>query len=109
MQDSRAADGQGAEGDKPDAEALAVFTEATKGSEEKLGNQEGGNMSKKILWQKCPVCRGVGQVSGGYFTRAGNCDQWAAGNAYEPCRICGGSGIIPTPTIEEIENERGKS
>jgi len=47
-----------------------------------------------MKWQKCPICDGVGQVSGGYFNRAGDCDSWTAANVMESCRVCQGRGII---------------
>ena len=43
---------------------------------------------------KCPVCNGVGQVSGGYFDRAGDKETWASGHTMEPCRRCNGTGIM---------------
>ena len=54
-------------------------------------------------WQMCPVCNGVGQVSVGYFTRAGDCNQWASHSVLEVCRICEGKGLIIKP--EEAKNE----
>ena len=54
-------------------------------------------------WQKCPVCNGVGQVSGGYFTRAGDCNQWVSDGAAEVCQTCEGKGIIETPEQEEVD------
>ena len=55
------------------------------------------------IWQKCPICNGVGLVSGGYFLRAGDCDHWVATNAIEVCKICEGRGLILTPKEEEEE------
>lgn len=55
-------------------------------------------------WQKCPVCNGVGQVSGGYFDRAGDYEFWTSGNATEVCRVCKGKRIIKKPD-EEVEDE----
>ena len=54
------------------------------------------------LWQKCPICDGKGIVSGGYFGNPGYIDEngyshWAAGNAAETCKVCGGTGLIETP------------
>lgn len=59
-------------------------------------------MTKLGEWQKCPLCNGAGLVSGGYFTRAGDCDQWVSGNAAETCRVCGGSGIIQKPPVNPV-------
>jgi len=50
-------------------------------------------------WQLCPLCKGVGMVSGGYFNRAGDCDAWSACNTLEECRICEGKGIIAKPDV----------
>ena len=47
-----------------------------------------------MSYQKCPVCNGVGTVSGGYFTRVGDCSQWTSSSVTECCRICNGKGII---------------
>mgnify|MGYP001589630443 FL=1 len=47
-----------------------------------------------MSWQKCPVCRGVGTVSGGYFSRAGDYPSWASFTALEVCQVCKGKGII---------------
>ena len=55
------------------------------------------------LWQKCPVCNGVGQVSCGYFARAGDCETWAATDTIEVCKVCQGFGIIQTPEQEEVK------
>ncbi len=49
------------------------------------------------VWQKCPICDGVGQVSGGYFTRAGDYNQWVSNKTLETCKVCEGSGLIETP------------
>ncbi len=51
-----------------------------------------------MSWQKCPICDGVGIVSGGYFTRAGDYNSWVASNTTETCRICEGSGILDEVT-----------
>lgn len=48
-------------------------------------------------WQKCPICDGTGQVSGGYFLRTGDTNQWTSGNAAEVCQVCKGQGIIEAP------------
>ena len=42
----------------------------------------------------CPICRGAGQVSGGFFDRAGNCDSWVSDHALEHCRPCNGTGVV---------------
>lgn len=48
-------------------------------------------------WQKCPICNGVGQVSGGFFARAGDCNFWASSGGIETCRPCGGKGMVIAP------------
>ena len=48
-------------------------------------------------WQKCPICNGVGQVSGGFYTRAGDYPFRNASNALEICRTCDGKGVIIAP------------
>ena len=58
------------------------------------GNEEGGMMSE---WQKCPVCNGVGVVSGGYFTRAGDFPYWNSDHTTEICKVCVGRGLIVKP------------
>jgi len=55
-----------------------------------------------LLWQKCPVCDGTGQVSGGYFGRPGDCLSWISSDAMEECRVCKGKGLIKTPS--EVDN-----
>ena len=47
-----------------------------------------------MSWQKCPICDGVGIISGGYSMRAGDSNSWTSYNSTETCRICGGAGII---------------
>lgn len=42
---------------------------------------------------KCPICDGVGQVPGGYYTRVG-VNTWSSTTVSEPCRSCNGSGIV---------------
>ncbi len=54
--------------------------------------REGGKMSE---WQSCPVCNGVGSVSGGYFSS--DYDSWSSNRTLEPCRVCDGKGIIVKP------------
>ena len=54
-----------------------------------------------VKWQKCPVCDGVGQVSGGYFNRAGDCQQWMSSDAIEVCLVCKGTGMVIEPTISD--------
>ena len=64
-----------------------------------------------MSYQKCPICNGTGQVSGGYFDRAGDCDTWVSGNATEICRVCQGRGIIAEPVQcppYTIDNQTGK-
>ena len=56
-------------------------------------------------WQLCPLCQGVGQVSGGYFNRAGDNNQWASATAMESCRICSGVGLLKRPLIDEGRKE----
>ena len=50
------------------------------------------------MWQKCPICNGVGQVSGGYFTRAGDSPFWMSGSTLEPCLRCDGTGLLSCET-----------
>ena len=47
--------------------------------------------SPLLLWQKCPVCEGKGLVDliGGSLSCSNT------------CRVCNGSGIVPTPTKED--------
>ena len=57
------------------------------------------------LWQKCPICDGTGNVSGGYFTRAGDSPTWVSGNTIETCQTCNGMGVIKTPDQAESTRE----
>lgn len=41
---------------------------------------------------KCPICNGRGIVPGGFYTATG--DTWTSSATSEPCRQCGGNGII---------------
>ena len=49
------------------------------------------------LWQKCPICDGTGNVSGGYFMRAGDSPTWTSDRTIEECQKCNGTGVIETP------------
>jgi len=56
--------------------------------------------------EKCPVCSGVGQVSGGFYNRGGDCEFWMAfATSPEQCRSCGGKGYLVVPDKIEVENE----
>lgn len=45
-------------------------------------------------WQKCPVCFGKGMVPNGFYLTPGR-EQWSGtSTAAEPCRSCGGRGIV---------------
>lgn len=50
-----------------------------------------------MRYQKCPICDGVGQVSGGYYDRAGDCNEWVSDKTIEMCRQCNGTGMIIAP------------
>lgn len=52
-------------------------------------------------YQKCPICNGVGQVSGGYFARASDYPYWSHNLALEKCQICDGRDVIARPTIDQ--------
>ncbi len=54
-------------------------------------------------WQKCPVCNGVGSVSGGYFARAGDSEYWASSSTTDTCLICDGKGILMKPIVEKVK------
>ena len=42
--------------------------------------------------QRCPVCRGCGQVDSGFYTQtSGN---WSSGGGTEDCRSCKGKGYV---------------
>jgi len=47
-----------------------------------------------MAYQKCPICNGVGNVSGGFYNRTGDCDTWVSNCVAEMCRTCQGKGII---------------
>lgn len=46
---------------------------------------------------QCPVCFGVGNVPGGFYLRVGVTEWSSTSCAPEPCRSCGGSGIVWEP------------
>ena len=48
----------------------------------------------------CPVCNGVGQVSGGFYLRAGDCPTWTSDKTLELCRACDGKGSISFPEVD---------
>lgn len=59
-------------------------------------------------YQLCPVCHGSGVVSGGFYDHSGDCPYWTTDHAAEPCRCCGGEGIIfkkPEPYSKVGDNE----
>ncbi len=47
-----------------------------------------------VEYQKCPVCNGNGQVSGGIYFHPGNYPYWVSDHVMETCRTCKGKGII---------------
>ena len=56
--------------------------------------------------EKCPVCNGVGKVSGGFYNRGGDCEFWMAfATSPEQCRSCGGKGYLVVPDEIEVKNE----
>ena len=59
-------------------------------------------------YQKCPICNGVGQVSGGFFDRAGDGETWTSDHATEICKVCQGTGlIIPPITTSSLPEKLG--
>ena len=46
------------------------------------------------MWQKCPICNGVGRVTGGFYLRPDDCLSWITDHSTEMCRTCQGEGII---------------
>ena len=43
----------------------------------------------------CPVCNGVGKVSGGFYNRGGDCHEWVSTTTnLEVCRSCNGKGWV---------------
>jgi len=54
-------------------------------------------------WQKCPICNGSGQVSGGFYNHAGDYPYWASDRTMEMCRTCNGQGMIVKPELESEE------
>lgn len=45
----------------------------------------------------CPVCNGVGQVSGGFYTGGGDLPYYTTADIYyEMCRSCKGAGYLWT-------------
>jgi len=58
------------------------------------------------MLQKCPICRGVGTVSGNYFTRTGDTITWSSASTTEKCRCCGGTGLIDDHTGKPPEESK---
>jgi len=57
-------------------------------------------------YQKCPICYGNGQVSGGFYTHAGDNPNWGANHTMEICRTCNGKGIIVKPDEDSIKKAK---
>ena len=55
-------------------------------------------------WQKCPICKGIGVVSGGFYCHPGDCNTWVSAHAEEICRRCKGTGTIETPKEHVMSN-----
>jgi DnaJ-class molecular chaperone len=51
--------------------------------------------------ERCPVCEGRGVVPYGFYGDQG------AGTGAEPCRSCGGTGIVTAPVVMEQEKKKG--
>jgi len=54
-------------------------------------------------YQKCPICNGVGRVSGGFYNRAGDCDTWVSSETTEICRQCNGTGMVIKPEYSDYK------
>ena len=54
-------------------------------------------------WQKCPICNGNGQVSGGFYGHAGDYPYWTSDRTIETCQACNGQGIIASPDVKESQ------
>ncbi len=59
-----------------------------------------------MSFQKCPVCNGVGIVSGGYFARTGDSPYFVTGNTTDRCQICKGTGLIDEVTGQPPAKDR---
>lgn len=46
-----------------------------------------------IVQQQCSICDGHGNVPGGFYTALPGCP-WTSTTVAEPCRNCGGSGVV---------------
>jgi len=55
------------------------------------------------IQQKCPICEGHGIVMGGFYSSLPN-SQGITTVLTEPCRNCGGSGVI---YVEQDEKQIG--
>jgi DnaJ-class molecular chaperone len=52
---------------------------------------------------RCPVCNGTGRVPNGFYDAIG-VDHWTTSDATpEPCRSCGGTGIVYVEQDETFE------
>ncbi len=54
-------------------------------------------------YQKCPICNGNGQVSGGFYDHPGDCPYWVSDHTSEVCRSCNGCGLIIKPGLSSKE------
>ena len=57
-------------------------------------------------YQTCPVCKGNGSVSGGFYDHPGDYSYWTSDHCMETCRSCNGKGVIVAPLAKLKEVER---
>ena len=59
-----------------------------------------------ITQQRCPICEGHGNVTGGFYTMIPGCNGISS-SATEQCRNCGGQGIVyvEQETVDKARKE----
>lgn len=68
-----------------------------------------GYRARKVML--CPVCRGNGTVSAGFYSHPGDMPTWVAASSVnsQTCLRCGGEGYIVLPAvtaeIDHIQNQ----
>ena len=64
-----------------------------------LADEIRGQGAMSAVWQKCPICGGVGQVFGGYY---GGASTASTTIKFEVCRQCRGTGLLRAPSGGQI-------
>lgn len=70
-------------------ETIGLSTRGPDAVQVTLGSGGSGTTS-----HKCPICDGHGTVPGGFYLATGGAQSLSSNRAAEPCRACGGTGIV---------------